>query len=86
MTRKRSGICAFTAFRSRRLTVFHFATALEIEGSDHETEEIRTTLLGKIKRQTCVFVFTRRAGRVRVISLRYATAEERRLYIEAKGY
>ncbi len=65
---------------------FDLSTALEIEGSDHETEEIRTTLLGKIKRQTCVFVFTRRAGRVRVISLRHATAAERKLYIEAKGY
>ena len=65
---------------------FDFSTALELEGSDHETEEERTSLLGKIKRQTYVFVFTRRAGKLRVISLRSATAKERRLYIEAKGY
>ncbi len=65
---------------------FDFATALEVEGSDHETEEVRTSLLGKIKRQTCVLVFTRRAGRARVISLRRATAKERALYVETKGY
>jgi len=65
---------------------FDFSTALELDGSDHETEEDRTTLLGKLQRETCVFVFTRRAGKVRVISLRRATAKERRLYIEAKGY
>lgn len=65
---------------------FDFATALEIEGSDHETEEARTILLGKIKRKTCVLVFTRRARRVRIISLRHATAKERALYAEAKGY
>lgn len=65
---------------------FQFETALEIEGSDHETEEIRLTRIGKIKRQTYVLVYTRRAGRIRVISLRHATAQERRAYIEAKGY
>jgi uncharacterized protein len=65
---------------------FDVATALEIEGSDHETEEERTALLGKIGKQIYVFVFTRRQGRVRVISLRRATAKEKRLYIEAKGY
>jgi uncharacterized DUF497 family protein len=65
---------------------FEFKTALELEGSDHETEEARTTLLGKIKRQTCVLVFTRRAGNIRVISLRRATREERKTYLEAKGY
>ncbi|MBL8545999.1 MAG: BrnT family toxin [Hyphomonadaceae bacterium] len=63
---------------------FDFATALELEGSDHETEEER--ILGKIKRKIYVFVFTRRAGKLRVISLRNATAQERRFYIEAKGY
>lgn len=65
---------------------FDFATALELEGSNHESEESRTTLLGKINRQVCVFVFTRRAGKIRVISLRRANAKERRLYIDAKGY
>lgn len=65
---------------------FDFSTALELEGNDHETEEIRTTLLGKIKRRICVFVFTRRAGKLCVISLRHATAKERQIYIEAKGY
>ena len=65
---------------------FDFATALEMEGSDHESEEERTALLGKIGKQIHVFVFTRRERRVRVISLRRATAKERRLYIEAKGY
>lgn len=65
---------------------FDFATALELEGSDNETEEERTSLLGKIKRQTYVLVFTRRAGKLRVISFRGATSKERRLYIEAKGY
>ena len=65
---------------------FDVATALELEGSNHESKENRTTLLGKIGRQVCVFVFTRRAGKIRVISLRRATAKERRLYIEAKGY
>jgi uncharacterized DUF497 family protein len=65
---------------------FDFATALEMEGSEHESEEDRTTLLGKIGKQICLFVFTRRQGRARVISLRKATAKERRLYIEAKGY
>lgn len=65
---------------------FNFETALEIEGSDHDSEEVRLTRIGKIKRQTCVLVYTRRAGRIRVISLRHATAQERRAYIEAKGY
>lgn len=65
---------------------FDFGNALELEGSDYESEEERTTLLGKINRRLCVLVFTRRARNVRVISLRGATAKERRLYIEAKGY
>jgi uncharacterized DUF497 family protein len=65
---------------------FDAATALELEGSDHESEEERTTLLGKIGRQICVFVFTRSAGKIRVISLRKATAKERRRYFEAKGF
>jgi uncharacterized DUF497 family protein len=30
---------------------FNLTTALELEGSDHESEENRTTLLGKIDRQ-----------------------------------
>jgi uncharacterized protein len=64
---------------------FDFAAAIEIDGSEHETEEERITLLGKIGKQICVFVFTRRQRRVRVISLRRATAKERRFYIEAKG-
>ncbi len=65
---------------------FQFETALEIEGSDHENEEARYTRIGKVRRQTCVLVYTRRAGRIRVISLRRATAQERRAYVEAKGY
>jgi uncharacterized DUF497 family protein len=65
---------------------FDFPTALELEGSDHDSKEVRTTLLGRIGRQIHVFVFTRRAGIIRVISLRRATAKERRLYLEAKGY
>lgn len=65
---------------------FDFAAALEVEASDNETEEIRTSLVGKIKRKTCVLVFTRRAGGVRVISLRHATAKERAFYLQAKGY
>jgi uncharacterized DUF497 family protein len=64
---------------------FDFATALEMEGSDHESEEERM-LLGKIGKQIHVFVFTRRGRRIRVISLRRATAKERHLYVEAKGY
>ncbi len=65
---------------------FDFADALELEGSEHGSEEARTTLIGKIKRTCCVLVFARRAGNVRVISLRHATAKERRHYIEATGY
>jgi uncharacterized protein len=65
---------------------FQFENALQVEGSEHETEEIRFTRIGKIKRQTYVLVYTRRAGRIRVISLRHATAQERRAYVEAKGY
>lgn len=65
---------------------FQFETALEIEGREHDTEEERLTRIGKIKRQTVVLVYTRRAGRIRVISLRLATAQERRAYIEARGY
>lgn len=65
---------------------FQFETALEIEGSDHDSEEIRLTRIGKIRRQTCVLVYTQRAGRIRVISLRHATHQERRAYIEAKSY
>jgi uncharacterized DUF497 family protein len=57
-----------------------------MEGSEHDSEEVRTALLGKIKKQICVFIFTRRAGKIRVISLRRATAKEKRLYIEAKNY
>jgi len=65
---------------------FNLDTALAIEGSEHDSEEVRYTRIGKIRRQTCVLVYTRRAGRIRVISLRHASAEERRAYIEAKGY
>jgi uncharacterized DUF497 family protein len=64
----------------------HGISFVEAEKSDHEGQEDRTTLLGKIGRQVCVFVFTRRAGKIRVISLRRATAKERRFYISAKGY
>jgi len=66
--------------------LFEFATALEIEGNDHEEDEVRLTLLGKISREICVIVITRRARNIRVISLRRATAQERRFYIEAKNY
>lgn len=65
---------------------FQFETALKIEGSEYDTEEVRFARIGKIKRQTYVLVYTRRAGRIRVISLRHATAQERRAYIEARGY
>ena len=65
---------------------FQFETALEIEGSEYDGEEVRLTRIGKIKRQTCVLIYTRRSGRIRVISLRHATAQERRAYVEAKGY
>jgi uncharacterized DUF497 family protein len=65
---------------------FQFETALEIEGSEYDSEEVRLTRVGKIKRRTYVLVYTRRAGRIRVISLRYASAQERRAYVEAKGY
>jgi uncharacterized protein len=65
---------------------FDFSTALELEGADRETEEVRTALLGKLRRETCVLVFTRRTGKLRVISLRRATAKERQVYIEAKNY
>ncbi|MGD9967416.1 MAG: BrnT family toxin [Hyphomonadaceae bacterium] len=65
---------------------FQFETALGIEGSDYDSEEVRLTRIGKIKRRTYVLVYTRRAGRIRVISLRRATAQERRAYIEAKDY
>jgi len=65
---------------------FQFETALEIEGSDYDSEEVRLARIGKIKRQTYVLVYTRRSGRIRVISLRRATAQERRVYVETKGY
>jgi uncharacterized DUF497 family protein len=65
---------------------FQFETALEVEGSDHDIKEVRYTRIGKVRRQTCVLVYTRRAGKIRVISLRHATAQERRAYVEAKGY
>jgi len=65
---------------------FQFERALEIGGNDYDSEEVRLTRIGKIKRQTCVLVYTRRAGRIRIISLRHATAEERRAYVEAKNY
>lgn len=65
---------------------FEFATALELEGSEHDSKEARTALLGKIGKQLHVFVFTKRVGKIRVISLRRATAKERKLYVEKKGY
>jgi uncharacterized protein len=65
---------------------FDTDTAIELEGHNDEIDEPRITALGKIGKRLCIFVFTRRAGRIRVISLRQATAKERALYVKAKGY
>ena len=65
---------------------FDFDAALELEGLNDEHDEIRTTLLSRIRKNVHVLVFTRRQEKIRVISLRKATAWERRVYIATKGY
>lgn len=58
---------------------FDFETALELEVQDHEEEE-RIVALGRIRRTLCALVYTIRGDKIRVISLRKATREERRAY------
>jgi uncharacterized DUF497 family protein len=65
---------------------FDFATAIELEGHNDEIDEARITALGKIGKKLRVLVYTWRARNVRVIGLRGATAQEKRLYIDAKNY
>ena len=65
---------------------FDRSTAIELEGHNDEINEARVTALGKIGRTLYVIVYARRAGNIRVISLRRATAKEKRLYIETKNY
>jgi uncharacterized protein len=59
---------------------FDFETALELEVQDHEEEEERIVALGRIRRTLCALVYTIRGDKIRVISLRKATAQERRAY------
>jgi uncharacterized DUF497 family protein len=68
------------------VTRFDMAAAIELEGQNDEISETRITALGKVDRTLHVLVYARRAGNIRVISLRRATAKERRLYIERRGY
>ncbi len=65
---------------------FDMSTAVELESYDDEVNETRFAALGKIEKALHVIVYARRAGSIRVISLRRAAAKERRLYIETKRY
>lgn len=65
---------------------FELATSIELEDANLDQTEPRATTLGKIGRNLHVFVYTQRRDKIRVISLRKATAPERRFYIEVKGY
>lgn len=62
---------------------FPFESALEAldpEGDEHGEE--RTLAIGKIERTFYALCYTRRGEKIRVISLRKATAYERRRYRE----
>jgi uncharacterized DUF497 family protein len=65
---------------------FDMSSVIELEGHNDEIDEARITALGKIGKTLHVLVYARRAGNIRIISLRKATAKERRIYVEAKGY
>jgi hypothetical protein len=66
---------------------FDFETALKTEDLRADYGEERFLALGKIGRTLHALVYTRRPeGPIRVISLRKATAEERRLYNETRAY
>ncbi|MGH7664429.1 MAG: BrnT family toxin [Gemmatimonadaceae bacterium] len=62
-------------------TVFGDRLALSWEDSEHSIGEDRTLTLGYTERQRLVIVaHTERDDRIRIISARWATATERRLY------
>jgi uncharacterized protein len=63
---------------------FEFDTALVIVDDRKEYGEIRYRALGMIDDRLHALVFTARAGRTRVISLRRASNRERRNYAEAQ--
>ena len=62
-------------------TVFGDRFALSWEDEEHSVGEYRTLTLGYTERQRLVIVaHTEREDRIRIISARPATADERRLY------
>lgn len=66
---------------------FDFVTSLKVEDLREDYGEERIIAIGKIRRTLHALVYTRRSqGTLRVITLRKATAEERRLYNETHAY
>jgi uncharacterized DUF497 family protein len=65
---------------------FDIDTAIELEDLNAEHDELRITALGKIGRTLHVFVYTHRQNKIRVISLRKATAQEGLIWRETHNY
>lgn len=63
---------------------FDFAAALEAEDDRANYGETRMFALGPIKGNLHALVYTRRGEKLRIISLRKASKDERQIYAQAR--
>lgn len=66
------------------IAAFEFAAALEVEDDRADYGEARMFALGPIRGVLHALVYTRRNERLRIISLRKASKDEREIFAQAR--